>query len=412
MTPLIRLFVLSLIGLSCNIEAFAQDLANYQKEAAESHPGLKAKYHAFEAALQKIPQVKALPEPTLSFGYFISPVETRVGPQQARLGIKQMFPWFGTLDAKEEMWANIAKAEYQSFLDARNKLYYEVASAYFPVYVLHQHIRLEDENKQILKTYRNIVQTKYETGKGNYADVLRADMKLSDTQINTATLKNKMNPLLARFNHLLDRDTQEKVNIPDTMQLVTIPAAINIDSALYRNHALRSLEHRIEEKSAAQVTASKARFPDIGLGVDYIFTGQANHADLANSGKDAFMPNITVTIPIALKKYKSSIQQAELEKARHENQKKDMLNRLVVELEEIHFELQRQKDLAHHYHQQAETAKQAVDLLLEVYSHGSGTFEEVLVMHEKWLGYQRQHIAALADFHIKLAKLQYLMNQE
>merc|ERR1711974_383443 len=47
--------------------------------------------------MQKVAQVNNLPDPTFSFGYFISPVETRVGPQRAKVGLTQMFPWFGTL---------------------------------------------------------------------------------------------------------------------------------------------------------------------------------------------------------------------------------------------------------------------------------------------------------------------------
>jgi hypothetical protein len=58
---------------------FAQTLDEYYKIAAENNPGLQAKYQAFEAAMQKVPQVGTLEDPTISFGFFLSPVETRVG---------------------------------------------------------------------------------------------------------------------------------------------------------------------------------------------------------------------------------------------------------------------------------------------------------------------------------------------
>ena len=68
----------------------AQNLEDYQQIAAEQNPGLQAKYKAFEATMERIPQASSLQDPTLSFGYFISPVETRVGPQRARFSLTQM----------------------------------------------------------------------------------------------------------------------------------------------------------------------------------------------------------------------------------------------------------------------------------------------------------------------------------
>ena len=38
----------------------AQTLQNYLEIATDSNPGLKARYAEFEAAMQKIPQVKSL----------------------------------------------------------------------------------------------------------------------------------------------------------------------------------------------------------------------------------------------------------------------------------------------------------------------------------------------------------------
>ena len=88
-----------------------QELESYLQMAAENNPGLKAKFNSYMAALEVAPQVKALPDPTIAFGYFISPVQTRVGPQQFKISASQMFPWFGTLEAKENVAVQQAKAQ-------------------------------------------------------------------------------------------------------------------------------------------------------------------------------------------------------------------------------------------------------------------------------------------------------------
>ena len=116
----------------------AQTLEDYFKIAAENNPGLQASHKEFEAAMQKIPQVSMLPDPEFSLSAFGRMTETRVGPQMARFTLTQMFPWFGTLKAQGDEAAAMAEAKFRSYSDSRNKLYYEVTAAYYPLYELKQ----------------------------------------------------------------------------------------------------------------------------------------------------------------------------------------------------------------------------------------------------------------------------------
>ena len=137
-----------LIGVSGILNA--QTLDDYLKEAAENNPNLKASYTEFEMAVQRVAQVNALPDPTLSFGVFVSPIETRIGPQRARISLSQMFPWFGTLKAKEDVASLLAEAKYQEFLNTKNELYLNVKKAFYPIVELREMIRLQEENITLL----------------------------------------------------------------------------------------------------------------------------------------------------------------------------------------------------------------------------------------------------------------------
>ena len=101
-------------------------LDRYLIIAAENNPGLESRFNEYLAALEVSPQVKALPDPQLAFGYFIQPVETRVGPQEFRISASQMFPWFGTLKSKENVAIQTAKAKYEAFEEAKSKLFNEI----------------------------------------------------------------------------------------------------------------------------------------------------------------------------------------------------------------------------------------------------------------------------------------------
>jgi len=99
--------------------SFSQSLEDLQHLAAENNLELKAQFKRFEAQLEDITQAKSWQDPNLSFGYFISPIETRVGPQIARFSLTQKLPWFGTYKAKGNIAAFRAEAEFEKFQDQK-----------------------------------------------------------------------------------------------------------------------------------------------------------------------------------------------------------------------------------------------------------------------------------------------------
>ena len=119
--------IITLIILFSGLGLYAQTLEDYFKIAAENNPGLLSQYKDFEAALQKVPQVSTLPDPSFSFGYFVSPVETRVGPQQARFSLTQMIPWFGTLKAQGDAATLIIHSLFRSICRFCRRIYYVMA---------------------------------------------------------------------------------------------------------------------------------------------------------------------------------------------------------------------------------------------------------------------------------------------
>ena len=135
---------------------YSQTLDDYLKIAAENNPGLKSKFYSYQASLEKINQVGSLPDPQLSFGYFIKPMERYMGNQVADISLMQMFPWFGTLGSAEEEAALMAKAKYELFIDAKSMLFFDVKSTWYELYLLQEEIKITEENLEILKTLERL----------------------------------------------------------------------------------------------------------------------------------------------------------------------------------------------------------------------------------------------------------------
>lgn len=386
----------------------AQSLDDYFKLAAENNPGLQAKYKSFEAAMQKVTQVSSLPDPNLSFGYFVSPVETRVGPQRARFSLTQMFPWFGTLKAQEDAATLMAEATYQEFLDARNKLYYQVSASYYPLYELHKLISIEEENQRILSSYKEIATIQFQNDKGSMVDVLRVDIMLKDATTNLSILEQKQKPLVTRFNKLLNRSDDDNIVVQDSLFTFSLPANYRKDSLLASNPILDELELKIEASKASEQAAIKQGLPKLGVGLDYVIVGQRTDMSVPDNGKDAFMPMVSVSLPIFRGKYKAAQKEAQLMRESYSLQREEAANRLISSYDMIWFEIQKQIELIQLYEEQIQESGQSLNLLFSAYSTSGKDFEEVLRMQQQILKYQKMKATALSEYHIALAELDYI----
>jgi cobalt-zinc-cadmium efflux system outer membrane protein len=403
-----KYIIITVITLGFSFLANAQSLDDYFKIAAENNPGLQAKYKSFEAAMERVAQVSSLPDPNLSFGYFISPVETRVGPQRARFSLTQMFPWFGTLKAQEDAATLMAEAKYQEFLDARNKLYYQVSASYYPLYELHRLIAIEEENLSILSSYKDIATVKFQNGKGAMVDVLRVDIMLKDATTNLSILEQKKKPLETRFNTLLNRQENEPVIVQDSLYTASLPTEYRKDSLLTSNPLLDELDLKIKASEAQEQAAIKQGLPKLGVGLDYVIVGQGTDMSLPDNGQDVFMPMVSVSLPIFRGKYKAAQKEAQLMQESFSHQKVDMANRLTSSYEMVWFDIQKQLEFIELYEEQIITSQQSLNLLFTAYGNSGKDFEEVLRMQQQILKYQKMKATALSDYNIAIAELDYI----
>ena len=399
--------VLLLSGLRIN----AQTLEESLKIASENNPLLKAKYAEFEAALQKVAQVNSLPDPTFSFGYFISPVETRLGPQQAKLGLTQMFPWFGTLKTAGNVQALQAEAKYQEFLNAKNELYMQVKSAWYPIYEVNQKIRLQEENRVILSSYKQLATTGFKNDKGSMVDVIRVDIMIENTDTEIKLLQDQLQPFNVQFNKLLNRPDSLVIQVEQDLTLIEIPLNYRKDSLLANHPLLQSLDLKMKSTQEAEELSKKQGLPKLGVGLDYVFIGDRTDMAVPDNGKNVIMPMISMSIPIYRRKYNAATKEAQFKQEAIANYKTNTENTLVSNYEMAWFELEKARQLVELYKAQTLKTNQAISLLETAYSNSGKDFEEILRMQQELLKYQIATATATKAFYVALAKLDYLTSK-
>lgn len=396
------------IALSFVAISTAQSVDDYFKLAAENNPSLQAKYKNFEAALQRVAQVSSLSDPTLTLGYFISPVETRVGPQRARFSLSQMFPWFGTLSAREDASTLLAEAKYQEFLNARNQLYYQVSAAYYPLLELKEFIAIEQENLTILNTYKDIATAKFEHDQGAMVNVLRVDIMRNDAITNLAILEKKEKPLETRLNALLNRSVDEPIEVNNYLLSDTVISVYSQDSILDSNPLLHELDLKIQASKANEQVIVLEGLPKLGVGLDYVIVDPQSEMTVPDNGKDVFMPMVSVSLPIYRGKYKAAKKEAQLLQESFSLQRQEISNRLISSYEMVWFELQKQLSLIQLYDEQILETEESLTLIFSAFSNSGNDFEEVLRMQQQLLLYQKMKATAWSEFRMSLAEMDYI----
>ncbi len=394
----------------------SSSLEGYLKISAENNPLLKSIFNQYLAAMERLPQAKALPDPKVLFSIFASPTETRVGPTTAGVAISQAFPWFGQLGEQENAAAQLAKSRFEIFEDERNRLFFNVRSTYYEFYVLEAAIRITDENIDLLKSFRGLANVRLEAGTGSAVDLLRVEMDLAELDNELKYLKDTREPILAEFIELLNVDSILAIEIPDTLLTIDFEQAktVLLDSIIVQNPSLKRLDFEVGALSSEIEVARKMGLPSFSLGLAYTNVGKRSEIpDFSGNGQDAFIfPQIGVQVPLYRKKYKAMVKEKELLRTSVVQQKEDRLNELNTELEKGYRDyLDSQRRVALYVYLTRLANQSLASLRVEFTTIGK-EFEEVLRMDRQLLTYELELEKARADQNTAVAFILYLTGKQ
>lgn len=400
-----------LLGIS-SLKAQTQ-LQVYQDTAALNNPSIQSLYKQYEMVKQKAPQIGTLPDLTFAAGYFISPVETRVGPQQASLGVSQSFPWFGQLEAQEKSVIEKANAVLEMFNSERSKINFNVSTTYNNLYVLRSAIRITEENIVLLHTLKDLANVKFESGGASMVDVLRIEMELGELENQIKYLRDSKKPLEVQFEQLLNTKLTEEVVFPAILwsEGLSIDREIIKDSVQVVNPSILSLKHEILSFDQDVIAAKKIAAPSFTVGLNYTFVGDRVGYAGDDNGRDVILPTIGVKIPLYRKKYDALIKEKEIAKESVTLKKENLTNELKTNLANGFRDYDDAVRRVGLYIKLSKYARQALDILMAEYTSAETSFEEVIRMDRKLLKYELELEKARADQNTTVAYINYLMGK-
>ena len=387
-------------------------LDDYLRFAALHNPGLRAAYERWMAAVARIPQAEALPDPRVSYGYYFTSVETFTGPQRQRLRGSQEFPWIRKLLLRGDVAAQAAEAERLRFESRRLALFDDVTRAYAEYYYLHRAIGVTEENVGILKDWEALIRAKYRVATGSYPDLINTQVELGKLDDRLRTLQDLKRPTRARLNDVLGRESDASIPPPRELPVVEMGFADRIrhERLADENPELRSMEATVEEHEQRTELAWQEYFPDVNLGVEWIETGRRAGQTVPNAGEDPVIGLVSVNLPVWWQKYSAGVREAEASRRAAELARDDREKSLGTELQ---FALYRFRDAERKIdlfgNGLIPKAREALRANSTAYESGRADFLDLMEAQRLFLEFSLSYERALADRTQSHAEIQKLV---
>ena len=405
--------ILKTIFILCSLFFFlsvqSQQLETLIEEALANNPEIQKFELQYQITSEKINEVNTIPNTEIGVGYFVSEPETRTGAQKAKVSIKQMLPWFGSITARKSYVSSLADAKYEDIVIAKRKLLASVSQSYYSLYAINAKQDVLAENIKLLKTYETLALTSVEVGKASAVDVLRLQMRQNELEQLMKVLGQDYLAEQTLFNKLLNRD---KSNVIDIVIDLTIPSENSLINSenLQLHPELTKYDKLYQSIEQSELLNQKESSPMIGFGLDYIAVAERPNMSFSDNGKDIVMPMVSLSIPIFNKKYKSKTRQNELRQQEITAQKQERLNKLETLLDKA---INNRISAKISYDTQTKNLKQALvaeQILIKSYETGTIDFNDVLDIQGLQLKFQINQIESINGYYLQTVIINYLSN--
>ena len=392
-----------------------QTLADYLRYAALNNAGLKAAFEQWKAALEEVPQARAMPDPTFTYGHFIEEVETRVGPQRNKFAISQMFPWFGKIKARTRAAGASAEAARRRYEAKKLKLFFDIKDAFHEYAYLAEAIEIARENLELIENFEEVALTKYIGAATGHPDVVRAQVELATLEDQLRTLEGFREPMVARLNAALNRKSSEPLPWPRREEYI----AVKIDRRhvkeilLAQNPELQAMDFDIESARSRVELAKKRFYPDIGVGVDWIQTDDALMAGTRDSGKDPVMLMFSLNLPVWRGSYKAAEIQARAIARKTQHEKTEVQNTLIARVERVLYDYEDSERKQRLYGDiLVPKAQELIGASESAYQGGTIDFLSLIDAQRTLLKFELLNERAVTNSRQKLAELEMLAGAE
>jgi len=386
-------------------------LEEYLQIAIKQNPELLSLRYLVEAEREKAREISVLPDPELNINYDFNPMMSESALGRFSVSAMQMFPWFGTLGAQKEAQKFTAEAR-QAMIDSRQlEILRDIRITWFDIAEVQQQIRIAEETLKLVGDLEQLVEIRYETARTGQADILRIQMEKQRIQNRIENLEDKLMPLYAGFNELLNREPDEEVISAEPQHQPELQYSEEEITRLARseNPEFETLSFRKSALEQQERTAELRGRPSFGIGLE-VMGRDFGPMSMNPNATESFIGMATIRLPIYRTRTRSQKQQITNRLQSVEMERVQTENRISSDLESAMESLRssnRSIDLLDI--ELIPRARQVLDILSEEYTAGSARFDELLQIQRELLQLEFERVEAVVNQNKAVARIDRLI---
>ena len=376
------------------------------EEALRNSPEIRMYESRYSRALEKVNEARWLPDARITLGYFASKPETRTGAQNAKVGVMQTMPWFGSIPVRKNYQGLLADSRQLDVEIAKRKLIASVSKSYYRLHAVRERQEIYAQNIELLEIYLNLSMSSLESGNASAVDVLRIQMSRNELIQSENTSRQDYLAEQSGLNRLLNRE--ESVAIETTFEL-NVPQSDEVPSGMVlgQHPELLKFDKLSESVELLERLNQKEKAPSMGFGFDYAAVSARPGLDFDDNGKDIVMAMVSLSVPIFSGKHTSRSLQNEWKRNELTSGKQGHLNILRSQLEQaVHYRassaIQYNTNIAI-----LQLVEDAQEILTKGYETGTIDFGELLELQQLQLKLQLSQIDSVLDYYVHSTTVDY-----
>ena len=379
----------------------SQSVESLIHQAKEYNPGLKAMQLDYQSALQKANQVNDWPDPTVNLGIGVLPVETRLGAQRIKIGVSQMIPWKGLLDAKSDVASAMAEVQANEDDIKEIDIEYAIRTAYVTIQFLEAQKEIISNRLEVLDALEEMSKSAVRSGKGKLSNVLFTERKREVLEANLALLDKKIEQPTIMINRWTGEELERQIMVTPYDEILEGQAEI-LNYASNQHPKYKTLENARNVSNAKIDLIKYESKPKVGVGLDYAYIDARNDVDIPGNGRDILMPMGSISIPLHQGRF-SAIRQEETIKQQAIDQKiEEIRDMYTAEVKLAYSTMEYSNEVMQKYESLKEITSETLKLMRTEYASEGTRFEELLRLEMELIDYDLEIIKA--QFERRLAQ--------
>ena len=329
------------------------NLKSLIEEGLANNPQRKALSEDINAAVSRVSQAGALPDPSISLNLLNLPIANPGFDQEAMSGkqiaFKQGLPFPGKLKLKAQISEVGVELTRNQYAEATNALVRNISKTYYSLAYTDAAIATIGKNQQLLREFVKVAEQKYAVGQGLQQDVLKAQVELSLMTERIINLQQQRSRLEADLNLLLNRPVEQALGSTEALHFQALTANyVNLRKlALEQRPLLKIWQDRLEQSDYKINLARKNLLPDFAVTAAYT---QRSVLQNGNGGADFLTAGISLNLPIyASSKQKQQVSEQQIIRKSLVERRISVQQSIERELDHALTELQKNAELVELY---------------------------------------------------------------